>query len=105
MGSFAFLLGPVFTWPRDQPRRAPDAFRPPSKPVRPLANHRPYITRPRDRSSDAREPTTSADVRAGARRGGTRVAPPRLPSASAAARYARGERITDPGPSATPARR
>src|SRR5512132_3057659 len=35
MGSFAFLLGPVFTWPRDQPRRAPDAVHPPSKPVRP----------------------------------------------------------------------
>jgi hypothetical protein len=35
MGSFAFLLGRLFTWPADQPRRAPDAFRPPSKPVRP----------------------------------------------------------------------
>src|SRR3990172_3782106 len=35
MGSFAFLLGLVFTWPRDQPRRAPYAIHPPSKQVRP----------------------------------------------------------------------
>jgi len=35
MGSFAFLRGRLFTRPADQPRRAPDAFRPPSKPVRP----------------------------------------------------------------------
>jgi len=35
MGSFACLRGLLFTWPADQPRRAPGAFLPPSKPVRP----------------------------------------------------------------------
>src|SRR5512134_2500224 len=35
MGSFAFLLGRLFTWPADQPRHAPCVVHPPSKPVRP----------------------------------------------------------------------